>query len=330
MRKPGECLKRNKKKTPPPARTLLDWKKRFLETLSVIPRKPVGDHSARRVSDENVNAILNAFGDDPSTSQRKVAQEVGLSVFTVNKTLKLDGLKPWKLTSVQELRDGDKLKRLQFCQFIIEKQRDDPSFFCKINFSDEATFHVNGRVNRHNQFIYAHDNPHATEEHFMKSVGITCWAMVSPIHGISYEIIEGTMNSAIYHRILLEKVIPLLTQERNQRELYQQDGAPPHFALLVRNSLDTHLQNRWIGRSGPVPWPPRSPDLSVNDSWLWGHIRNNLYKSPRPRTIQELHEKLVHLLENIDRATIRRAYDNFLRRCSVCIEQEGGHFEQFL
>ena len=102
----------------------------------------------------------------------------------------------------------------------------------------------------------------------MKSVGITCWAMISPNHGISYEFIEGTMNSATYHRILSEKVIPLLTQERNRTEFYQQDGAPPHFALSARNSLDTHLQNRRIGRAGPVPWPPRSPDLSVNDSWL--------------------------------------------------------------
>lgn len=39
-------------KDTPPARTIRDWKKRFFDTLSVIPRKPVGDHANRRLSAE--------------------------------------------------------------------------------------------------------------------------------------------------------------------------------------------------------------------------------------------------------------------------------------
>lgn len=57
-------------------------------------------------------------------------------------------------------------------------------------------------------------NPQANDEHFTKSLCITCWAIVFPIHEISLEIIEGTMNSATYHRILLEKGNTLIDPEK--------------------------------------------------------------------------------------------------------------------
>ena len=39
-------------KEPPPARTLRDWKSRFMETLSVLPRSHAGDKTNCRLSDE--------------------------------------------------------------------------------------------------------------------------------------------------------------------------------------------------------------------------------------------------------------------------------------
>ncbi|KAJ4440129.1 hypothetical protein ANN_08267 [Periplaneta americana] len=50
------------------------------------------------------------------------------------------------------------------------------------------------------------------------------------------------------------------------------DGAPPHFGRHVRNHLNATFPDRWIGRGGPVTWPPRSPDLTALDSFLWGDV----------------------------------------------------------
>lgn len=36
----------------------------------------------------------------------------------------------------------------------------------------------------------------------------------------------------------------------------QQDGAPPHYALIVREF------NSCIDHRGPLHWPPKSPDLT--------------------------------------------------------------------
>ncbi|GBM23804.1 hypothetical protein AVEN_91142-1 [Araneus ventricosus] len=63
---------------------------------------------------------------------------------------------------------------------------------------------------------------------------------------------------------------------------FQHDGVPAHFSTNVRNYLNATFGARWIGRGGPVPWPPRSPDLSSLDYLLWGHL-----KSPQMRTSEE-------------------------------------------
>ena len=50
---------------------------------------------------------------------------------------------------------------------------------------------------------------------------------------------------------------------------FQHDGAPPHYIRHVRDYLNQSFSNRWLGRGGPVAWPPRSPDLMPLDYYLW-------------------------------------------------------------
>jgi hypothetical protein len=35
---------------------------------------------------------------------------------------------------------------------------------------------------------------------------------------------------------------------------------------------------RWIGKSGPIASPPRSPDLTPLDFFLWGYVENTVYR----------------------------------------------------
>lgn len=329
--KARRMFEENFNKQPPPARTLRDWKTRFLETLTVIPRPPSGHHNERRVSDEKRGEILATFESEPCSSQRKVAQETGTSQSSVCRVLKDEGVKPWKFTSVQELLVDDPPKRADFCRLVLDRLSAECDFVKNICFSDEATFHLNGCVNKHNRFVYAKENPHLfIEDKLLRSPAVTCWAMVSPDLGVTFKLLDSTMNSERYLDILETVVFPILAERRNRKKIYQQDGAPPHFALIVRDALNLKLNNRWIGRSGPMHWPPRSPDLSVPDFWLWGQVRDNLYKTPRPKTLQDLKTRLSHILQSVDKATIKKAYDSFIRRCHLCAQQEGGHFEQLL
>ena len=40
--------------------------------------------------------------------------------------------------------------------------------------------------------------------------------------------------------------------------------------------LDATFPNRWIGRDGPTPWPPRSPDITPLDFFLWGYVKDKV------------------------------------------------------
>ncbi|GFX79033.1 uncharacterized protein TNCV_3913201 [Trichonephila clavipes] len=61
---------------------------------------------------------------------------------------------------------------------------------------------------------------------------------------------------------------------------FQQDGALAHFSISVRNHLDATCGERWIGREGPVHWPPRSSDLSCLDYFFWGQMKSLVYETP--------------------------------------------------
>lgn len=68
---------------------------------------------------------------------------------------------------------------------------------------------------------------------------------------------------------------------------FQQDGAPPHYGLAVCRWLDDNFQGRWIGRRGAIEWPARSPDITPPDVFLWGILKDMVYRE-KPRTLQDL------------------------------------------
>ena len=238
-------------------------------------------------------------------------------------------MKPYKYTQVQQLKETDRPKRLEFCNFVLDRNREDETWYKRIIFSDEATLHLNGTINTHNCFYYAFHNENRTMEKPMKSNGVTVWVMV-PYDGrfrqrIQYE----TMNADRYAEVLNDIVIPTMKTMRYRHHYFQQDGAPPHWALNVRQLLNDNIPGRWIGRSGTIAWPPRSPDLTVNDFWLWGYLRDQVYREPRPQTLQELATKCENVLDNIDHQTVQNSFVNFLKRCELCVDHEGSHIEQF-
>ena len=86
--------------------------------------------------------------------------------------------------------------------------------------------------------------------------------------------------------------IPQL-QEDSRDFIYQQDGAPPHFHHDVRGYLSDTLPHRWIGRGSQddsplLPWPPRSPDLTPCDFFLWGYVKDHVFFPPIPLDLAEL------------------------------------------
>ncbi|PNF15394.1 hypothetical protein B7P43_G01012 [Cryptotermes secundus] len=77
-----------------------------------------------------------------------------------------------------------------------------------------------------------------------------------------------------------------------------QDGAPPHWHLNVRRFLNESLPQRWIGRMGNEDlalqfWPPRSPDLTPCDFFLWGFVKDAVYVPPLPTNLNDLRNRIT-------------------------------------
>ena len=108
-------------------------------------------------------------------------------------------------------------------------------------------------------------------------------------------------NSTCFHRFKTET----FEQETVSRVIFMQDGAPPHFSCFVTDVLNERFPDAWIGRGGPIPWPPRSPDLSPLDLFLWEYIKNIVY-AENIRNIQHLQEGITSAIETVKRDMIRK------------------------
>jgi hypothetical protein len=102
-----------------------------------------------------------------------------------------------------------------------------------------------------------------------------------------------------------------------------------HFSRQVRQILARRYPNSWIDRGGPVNWTARSPDLTPLDYFLWGHLKNYIYREP-VNNLEELNDRIHEALATVAPNMIRLARENLIKRARLCLHMEGGHFEHLL
>jgi hypothetical protein len=110
---------------------------------------------------------------------------------------------------------------------------------------------------------------------------------------------------------------------------YQHDGAPQHYRRRVRYLINEKFHGQWIGRRGPINWPPRSPDLNPIDFFLWGHLMENVYLVPAigpEDTIARLHV----VVGTVDDGMLQNVLESIVLRVNKCIEIGGRLFDHLL
>ncbi|GBO09334.1 hypothetical protein AVEN_124315-1 [Araneus ventricosus] len=106
---------------------------------------------------------------------------------------------------------------------------------------------------------------------------------------------EGTLTGQ-RHLELLQDVITDFVENLPLHQLrniwFQHEGFPTHKISNVKQFLLETFQNQVIGYGGFVMWPPRSPDLTTLNFFLWGHIKGHAYTTPPP-TLQDLRRRIT-------------------------------------
>ena len=87
-------------------------------------------------------------------------------------------VKGYRLQLLQALNPQDHSLHLHFCVDYQQRLEED-GFAEKLVFSNDATFHVCGKVNRHNLRIWGTEYPHASMKHVRDSPKVKVFGAVS-------------------------------------------------------------------------------------------------------------------------------------------------------
>lgn len=309
-------------------RTMLAATQRLRDHGMFRPNTAIDRGANVRTRTRLQNEILDYFDENPHASTREAAPHFECSHMHVWRTLRGDKEHPFHLRRCQELTPNDYVPRLQFSRWLLENwQRN-------IIWTDESTFTRVGMYNQHNTHLWMHENPHACRvDSFQHRFSVNVWAGVIGTHILGPVFLQRLTGDA--YLLFLRETLPTLLEDiplHNLHEVfYQHDGAPAHFTRSVRQHLDEEFGERWIGRGGPVQWPPRSADLTPLDFFLWGRIKSLVYFSDTT-SAEDLKNRIVNAFQVVrnDTEVLSKLKYQLRKRALKCIEQGGGHFESVL
>ena len=285
----------------------------------------------------NIQLVAQELLNNPTASIRR-NNLPNLSPSTFNRIVRMDlHWHPYVMIMRHRLLPADLPRRRQFCQWLLAQPQ---RFIGELIISDEASFPVNGAVNTHNVRRYA---PRGQPPDFSYDIPldqnkITVWCGLKGNDTIIGPFIfYNNVNGQGYLNMLNNEVVPALQaiyhQQQNGAFLrlwWAQDGAPAHRTVAIRNRLQKLFPRRVIGLGHNPEWPPRSPDLTPLDFFLWGYLKSKVYyHPPPPANIREVEARVRAAVTSLhrNRGIIRRSVRHILDRAQVCLQMNGGHVE---
>ena len=324
-----------------PSHTVINNYNKYVQFAVSTNRNP-GNSGRRRTARTPANIALvrqalQANVNTGMTARQNTCPQVSPSSF--NRITRQDlAFHPYRMERRQRLLDADSPRRLQYSQWLTGQQN---RFRRDILVGDEATFPMNGRVSTHLVRHYApRNNP---SQNFTYDVNnsrekLLVWAGIIGDGTLIWPVfIDGNLNADRYLHLINDEVIPVILQHGRyhqnlngsvSRIWWFQDGAPSHTAVVVRRRLQELFPGLVVGIGHNIEWPPRSPDLTPLDFFLWGHIKAKVYQTP-PANLQVLRRRIQDAFRELrrDRRVQRRAMDAMYQRAIRCVARNGRHVE---
>uniref|UniRef100_UPI00358DFE76 uncharacterized protein n=1 Tax=Myxine glutinosa TaxID=7769 RepID=UPI00358DFE76 len=324
---------------PPVAKTIWANVRKYQEHGTSLNRNK--GNSGRRCtgrSEMNIAAVRQQVLEHPrDTSARR--NGTGLPSATFNRITRLDlHQHPYRIHIWHQLTPGDFARRLVLAGWLIARCEADVNFLQYLVIGNEAAFTMDSKVNTHNVLEYA-PTGQLPEFNFDTNMNRQKWTVCLGLCGSGQVIgpffFQRNVNGNRYLQMINDEVLPQLEENFEQQfrgvfryRWWAQDGAPAHRLIALRDRLRELFGDRVIALNHAVEWPPRSPDLTPCDYFLWGHLKNKVFVTPL-RDLDELQGCIRHEVDAFrnDPALVRRAVQGMLRRCELCVERGGGHVE---
>lgn len=332
--------------TPPPTpKAIYNLKKKFTEYGVVTNRQKNGSGApATGATFENTVAVLGSVADDPKLSTRKRAANLDIPRTTLRRILTTElKLFPYRWTVRHTLQPQDGPTRVRFADWFLPKDAADEDFIGNIWWTDEAKFCLHGSVNSHNARHWGSERPTDVQQRPpQSSPKLNVWCAISS-HGIIgpyfFRDAAGatvTVNGDRYLEMLENYFIPELFNFCGQHALdpsimsFMQDGARVHIPNRTLAYLGRQFGNRTIGEKLGQHWPARSPDLTPCDFFLWGWLKDQVYKRLPLADLAALEAAIRQILQNIPITHCQNSCFTVTKRMNVMKSRGGAHIEHLL
>ena len=276
MRQFNEWAASNNIATRVTRKNVFDTMKRFENATTAKPAR-----YKKTLDEEILIGVISSLYQQPDSSIRKCAEDMDLSVGTTHtiarRVLKLY---PYRLLLTQKLSEFDKIVRVEACRRLLDIVTPEK----RIVFSDECSFYTDGHVNRWNCRLWDWERPEEFYAETSQSAKhVTVWGGMAQGHLYGPYFFPATVTGDSYRAILTEFFIPDMQETLGGLGdvWFHQDGAPAHVATETKFLLSSVFDSRVISRDFPCEWPPRSPDLTPCDYYLWGVVKDIVYRERR-------------------------------------------------
>ena len=202
----------------------------------------------------------------------------------------------------------------------------------KVQFSDEATFHVSGAVNHRNVRIWGSENPHAYVEHQRDSpkVSVFCAISSQKVYSPFFFAVE-TVTGMTYLDMLQLWLMPQL---QNITDVHIPARWKSHPLPLWGSSVPEHSVTRMLDRACVWKWPTTdamAPDVHWHFAlfFLWECVKYRVFVTTFPRDLADLKARIIAAVKNIDAPTLTRVcvWQELEYRIDVCRVTSGAHIE---
>ncbi|PNF30633.1 hypothetical protein B7P43_G06195, partial [Cryptotermes secundus] len=194
----------------------------------------------------------------------------------------------------------------------------------RVDFSDEAHFHLSGFVNKQNVRYWSATNPKEIYERPLRSSKVTVWSAISSCGITGPHFFADKWERAVTvtgPRVELLSSWNCSSSSQGRDVFCSKTGATCHTARASMAVVNSLFPNHVISRCGDIIWPAWSPDLSTCDFLLWGYLKSQVFKAPAPHTVQELKHRIREEVEQIPVEMLQRdlpsAYSGMVVICRV-------------
>jgi inhibitor of nuclear factor kappa-B kinase subunit alpha len=306
-------------------------KKNVIDVMKRFEQRAILQNDTRRKSslsqsEDVLHGVVSSLYQHPGSSLRITAAEINLSYSTTQKLARQTlGLYPYRLILTHALTEYDKMVRVDACQRLLQVI----TVGQLIVYSDEANFRTDGSVNRWNCRLWDYERPpDFVTDASQSAKQTTVWAGISKDHLFGPYFFPATITSDSYRAIISEIFWNDLVQSigNTNHVWFQQDGASPHTAKDTRALLQEYFGEKIISKDFAYEWPPRSPDLTPCDFFLWGMVKELVYMHGRVSTVSQLQNLIIAAFNTIRQHRmhqVRNAVQSVPRRLEMCILQHG-------